>query len=579
MVENDITVRIGGEAGMGLESSGAGFARALVRGGLHVFGVPDFYSRIRGGHNFFTLRAARDPLFSINDPVHILLALDMETVRRHIQDVVPGGAVVYDSKDALPDALQREDVLLIPVPLAALAREVGGLELMRNTLALGIAAGLLEFDLSYVESIVRDNFAKKGEEMIQSNLSVIRKGAEIAAEYKADFPFRLHAVPDAPRRMMLNGTQAFSMGALAGGCRFVAGYPMTPGSPVLVWFAQNGARYGAVAKHVEDEISAINMVIGAAIMGTRAMVPTSGGGYALMVEGTGFAGISETPIVIYNAQRPGPATGLPTRTEQADLLFMLHASQDEFPRMVLAPGTLEEAFQLGWYAFNVAERYQTPVMVLSDQFLADAFRSLDTNAFDFDAVEIDRGALLTDADLDALTERYKRYKITESGISPRALPGHPHAIWVTESNEHDEYPRIEEDAENRIAQQSKRMRKAIPMAQDVPPPTWYGPESAALTLICWGSTYGPVREAVDRLNAQEAGAANMLHFSGLEPFPPTAEGELRKAHKAIVVEGNYTGQLETLIRARTGLSVDGHIRRFDGRPFRPEFILAGLQEA
>lgn len=578
MIKNDITIRIGGEAGMGLESSGAGFAKALVRGGLHVFGVPDFYSRIRGGHNFFTLRAARDPLFSIADPVHILLALDLESVCRHIADLVPGGAVIYDSKDSLPEALRREDVLIIPVPLTQLAREIGGLELMRNTLALGIAAGLLEFDLSYVESIVRDNFAKKGEDVVTNNLNVIRKGAEIAEAYKADFAFRLHAIPNAPQRILLNGTQAFSMGALAGGCRFVSGYPMTPGSPVLVWFAQNGAKYGAVAKHVEDEISAINMAIGAAIMGARALVPTSGGGYALMVEGTGFAGISETPVVIYNAQRPGPATGLPTRTEQADLLFMLHASQDEFPRMILAPGTLEEAFHLGWHAFNVAERYQTPIMVLSDQFLADAFRSLEADALDFDAVEIDRGALLTDADLDTLIERYKRYRITESGVSPRALPGHPNAVWVTESNEHDEVPRIEEDAQNRIEQQSKRMRKAIAMTEDVPPPTWYGPEGAALTLVCWGSTYGPAREAVDRLNAQVAGAANLLHFSGLEPFPPTAEAELRKAHKTVVVEGNYTGQLETLIRARIGFSVDGHIRRFDGRPFKPEFILARLQE-
>ena len=578
MIKNDITIRIGGEAGMGLESSGAGFAKALVRGGLHVFGVPDFYSRIRGGHNFFTLRAARDPLFSIADPVHILLALDLESVRRHIADLVPGGAVIYDSKDSLPEALRREDVLIMPVPLTQLAREIGGLELMRNTLALGIAAGLLEFDLSYVESIVRDNFAKKGEDVVTNNLNVIRKGAEIAEAYRADFAFRLHAIPNAPQRILLNGTQAFSMGALAGGCRFVSGYPMTPGSPVLVWFAQNGAKYGAVAKHVEDEISAINMAIGAAIMGARALVPTSGGGYALMVEGTGFAGISETPVVIYNAQRPGPATGLPTRTEQADLLFMLHASQDEFPRMILAPGTLEEAFHLGWHAFNVAERYQTPIMVLSDQFLADAFRSLEAGALDFDAVEIDRGALLTDADLDTLTERYKRYRITESGVSPRALPGHPNAVWVTESNEHDEVPRIEEDAQNRIEQQSKRMRKAIAMTEDVPPPTWYGPEGAALTLVCWGSTYGPAREAVDRLNAQVAGSANLLHFSGLEPFPPTAEAELRKAHKTVVVEGNYTGQLETLIRARIGFSVDGHIRRFDGRPFKPEFILARLQE-
>ena len=319
---------------------------------------------------------------------------------------------------------------------------------------------------------------------------------------------------------MLNGTQAFSMGALAGGCRFVSGYPMTPGSPVLVWFAQNGAHYGAVAKHVEDEISAINMAIGAAVMGARTLVPTSGGGYALMVEATGFAGMSETPVVIYDAQRPGPATGLPTRTLQADLLFMLHAAQDEFPRMILAPGTMEEAFHLGWQAFNVAERYQTPVMVLSDQYLADAFRSLEADALDFDAVAIDRGALLTDADLDALTERYQRYQITESGISPRALPGHPNAIWVTESDEHDEYRRIVENAQNRIDQHSKRMRKAIPMAEDVPAPRGTVRKTPPLTLVCWGSTYGPAREAVDRLNAQEAGAANLLHFSGLEPFPP-----------------------------------------------------------
>jgi 2-oxoglutarate/2-oxoacid ferredoxin oxidoreductase subunit alpha len=578
MVEHDVTIRIGGEAGMGLESSGAGFAKALVRGGLHVFGVPDFYSRIRGGHNFFTLRTAREPLYSIADPVHVLLALDMETIRRHLADIVSGGAVVYDSKDELPEALQRDDVVFISAPLGEMAREIGGLELMRNTLTLGVAAGLLEFDLSYMEGIIRDNFARKGGDVVDSNIAVARAGAELAEPYVADFPFKLHAVPDAPQRIMLNGTQAFSMGALAGGCRFVSGYPMTPGSPVLLWFAQHAAEYGVVAKHVEDEISAITMAIGAAVMGARSLVPTSGGGYALMVEATGFAGISETPVVIYNAQRPGPATGLPTRTGQADLLFMLHASQDEFPRMVLAPGTLEEAFHLGWHAFNVAERAQTPVMVLSDQFLADAFRSLEADALDFDAVTLDRGDLLTDADLDALTERYKRYKVTESGVSPRALPGHPNAIWVTESNEHDEVPRIRENAQNRIDQQSKRMRKSVAMAEDAPAPTWYGSEGAELTLVCWGSTYGPAREAVDRLNAEEPGRANLLHFSCLEPFPPTAEAELGKAHKTIVVEGNYNGQLETLIRARTGLLMDGHVRRFDGRPFRPEFILAGLEE-
>ncbi|MBN2392936.1 MAG: 2-oxoacid:acceptor oxidoreductase family protein, partial [Anaerolineae bacterium] len=308
MVENAITIRIGGEAGMGLESSGAGFGKALVRGGLYVFGVPDFYSRIRGGHNFFTLRIADQPLYAIDDPVHLLLALDMETIRRHTVDMISGGAIVYDESETLPEDLKRDDVLYIPIPLTALAKELGGAEVMRNTLALGVAIGLLHFEPVYVESIIRDNFASKGDAVIDGNLRLIAKGMELAAPYEAGYPFRVTAIPDAPKRLFLNGTEAFSMGALAGGCRFVSGYPMTPGSPVLIWFAQHAAEHGVVARHVEDEISAINMAIGAGMMGVRALVPTSGGGYALMVEATGLAGMSETPVVIYNAQRPGPAT-------------------------------------------------------------------------------------------------------------------------------------------------------------------------------------------------------------------------------------------------------------------------------
>ncbi len=578
MNEHDLTLRIGGEAGMGLESSGAGFAKALMRGGLWVFGVPDFRSRIRGGHNFFTLRAGPTPLYSIADPVHLLLALDKETIRRHLADVVPGGAIVYDQQLELEDELQREDVVYVPVPLTEMAREIGGAEVMRNTLALGVASGLLDFDLQHVETVIRENFSRKGEEVVDANLKLAQEGVRLSEPFKDDYSFRLRPAAEPPERILINGTQAFALGALAGGGRFVSGYPMTPGSPVLIWFAQHGADYGVVAKHVEDEIAAINMALGAAVMGARSLVPTSGGGFALMVEATGFAGIGEIPVVIYNAQRPGPATGLPTRTEQGDLLFMIHAAQGEFARMVLAPGSIEEAFHLGWHAFNAAERAQTPVMVLSDQFLADAFRSVEPSALNFDAVALDRGKLLTEAELDNLSEDYRRYKVTESGVSPRALPGHPNAVFVTESNEHDEYPRINEEMDNRVAQQSKRMRKVQTLREDVPAPTWYGPEESELTLICWGSTYGPAREAVDRLNTEAAGRANLLHFSGLEPFPPTAEAELNRAQLKIVVEGNYTGQLESLIRTHTGIEADSAIRRFDGRPFRPEYILAQLEE-
>jgi 2-oxoglutarate ferredoxin oxidoreductase subunit alpha len=579
MIQNDLIIRIGGEAGMGLESSGAGFAQALTRGGLYVFGLADYYSRIRGGHNFFSIRAARQPLYSHAEPVHVLLALDTETIRRHVDQIVPGGAVIYDEKDGLPDDLRRSDVNFCSVPLSTLAKEKGGQEVMRNTLALGVTAGLIGFDTSYMASIIRDNFSRKGQDVVDANLRVVEAGFKAGCPFQADFPFRLEAVPDAPTRMLLSGTEAFSLGALAGGCRFVAAYPMTPGSPVLHWFAAHGAEYGVVTKHAEDEIAAINMAIGASYVGARALVPTSGGGFSLMVEGLGLAGITETPIVIYNAQRPGPATGLPTRHEQGDLLFTLYASQGEFPRFVLAPGTIEQAFRAGWQVFNLAERYQTPALVLSDHYLAVAYRTIEADALGFDEVHIDPGALMTQEELDGLEEPYRRFQLTKSGISPRAIPGHPNAVWVTTANEHDEYGAINEEAANRKAQVDKRARKMTGADQELPAPSWYGPEAAQTTFICWGSTYGPLREAVDRLNAERSNRANMLHFSGIYPLPVAAtEAALKKTERTIMVEVNSTGQFEKLLHTYAGWSVDGAVHRYDGRAFTPEYILAHVPE-
>ncbi len=579
MVQDDLTIRIGGEAGMGLESSGAGFAKALTRGGLYVFGLPDYYSRIRGGHNFFSIRVARQPLYSHAEPVHVLLALDTETIRRHVDQIVPGGAVIYDEKDGMPEELHRPDVNFCEVPLSALAQEKGGREVMRNTLALGVTAGLIGFDPTYMERVVRDNFASKGQAVVDANLRVIEAGVQAGCPFQTDFSFKMEAVPDAPPRMILNGTEAFSLGALAGGCRFVSAYPMTPGSPVLHWFAARAADYGVVIKHAEDEIGAINMAIGAGYVGARSLVPTSGGGFALMVEALGLAGITETPVVIYNAQRPGPATGLPTRQEQADLLFTLYASQGEFPRFVLAPGTIEEAFFAGWHSLNLADRYQTPTLVLSDHYLAVASRTVEIDALGFDEVTIDRGELLTTEELDALDEPYRRFKMTQSGISPRAVPGHANAVWVSTANEHDEYGAISEDAANRAAQVDKRARKMAGADQESPKPSWYGPEEAKTTFVCWGSTYGPLREAVDRLNAEQPNRANMLHFSGLHPLHAEAtEAALKRTNRSIVVEGNSTGQFETLLRSYTGFVPDAAIRRYDGRSFSPKYILGQLPQ-
>jgi len=574
MTTNQMTIRIGGAAGDGVESSGAGFCKALARGGLHVFGLPDYYSRIRGGHNFFSIRASDQPLYSHAEPVHLLLALAEETIPRHWDRVVKGGAIVYDS--GLKASLEQwpgNDVLYLPVPLSDIAREKAGTVLARNTVALGVAVGMTGFDLEPMESVIRDNFARKGQAVVDGNLAAAEAGYQEGRKRAAGFPFKLERNSDAPPRMVVNGTQAFSLGALAGGCRFVAAYPMTPGSPVLHWMAAHAARYGVVTKHTEDEIAAINMAIGAAHVGARTLVPTSGGGFALMVEALGLAGMTETPVVIYNAQRPGPSTGLPTRQEQADLLFMLYASQGEFPRFLLAPGTHEECFTVGWRALNLAEKYQTPALVLSDHYLAVAIRTLDLEAFDFEALEIDRGAMLSAAELDTLKGEYLRYRVTDSGISPRAVPGHPKAVYVAAGNEHDESGAITEEPEMRTAQVKKRQRKLIGMAGEMSGPHRYGPQEAEVTFVSWGSTYGPLREAVDQLNAERAGRANLLHFVDLWPFPAEATtAALEPARRLIAVEGNATGQLATLIRANTGKMVDDTILRYDGRAFTPEYI-------
>ena len=573
MTINNMTIRIGGEAGHGVESSGAGFCQALARGGLHVFGLPDYYSRIRGGHNFYSIRVSDHPLYSHAEPVHLLLALTEETIPRHRDKIVEGGAIVYDSNVVQQTGEDPKGFSLLPIPLSDMAKDKAGTVLARNTVALGVTAGLTGLDLEPMEGVIRQNFARKGQAVVDGNLAAIEAGYQEGRKYAADFPFKLERNPDGPPRMVLNGTQAFSLGALAGGCRFAAGYPMTPGSPVLHWMAAHSARYGVVLKHTEDEIAAISMAIGAAHMGARALVPTSGGGFALMVEALGLAGMTETPVVIYNAQRPGPSTGLATRHEQGDMLFMLYASQGEFPRFLLAPSTHEECFVAGWRAFNLAEKCQTPALVLSDHYLAVAVRTLELDAFDFEAVEIERGELLSEAELDALDGEYLRYRITDSGVSPRALPGHPKAVYVATGNEHEESGATTEEPEMRKAQVEKRQRKLIGMAEEMSGPQRYGPAEAEVTFVCWGSTYGPLREAVDRLNAKQPNQANMLHFADLWPFPAEAAmAAFERARKLVAVEVNATGQLATLIRSQTGRQMDDSILKYDGRAFTPEYM-------
>lgn len=587
-VINNLTFKMGGEAGQGVESSGAGFAKALARSGVYVYGLQDYMSRIRGGHNFYEIRVSDRDVQATESAVHVLLPLDVMTVNEHLHEVVPGGAVIMDAPLKVDDnQLTARGVKPIRMPLGEIAgreasdrglpRETG--KIMVNTASLGVAAGITELPFEYIEEVIVENFGgKKGSTIAEANVAVARAAYEEGArEFGGDFEWKIAAKPSKPR-MLINGNQAIAYGAAAAGCRWISMYPMTPATSITEWLASHNRKLGVVVKQCEDEITAILMAIGAAHTGVRAMTATSGGGLSLMVEAVGLAAITETPLVVVDAQRGGPSTGLPTRTEQSDLQFVLHMSQGEFPRVVLAPGTIEECFLAGYRAFNFAEKYQCPVFILTDMNQSTATRAIDPERFDLDAVKIDRGELLTDEQLDALTEPYLRHKLTESGISPRAVPGHPNAVVMTTSDEHYENGQAVEDPEPRVAQMDKRMRKLDLAARDIRPPLLEGPESADVTLVGWGTTYGPIHEACVLLES-EGMTVNHLHYHDIWPFPTARTEEvLSNAKRVIDIENNYTGQLGLVIRMMTGIDIPEKILKYDGRPFAGDEIAAKVRE-
>ncbi len=575
-IVNDMTFKIAGAAGQGVESSGAGFSQALAQGGLHVFALQDYMSRIRGGLNFVQVRVHERPLFCHEDVVHILLPLNEEAFEAYRDDVVQGGGIIFDEGLKVDHRVAASgERRAMPVPLLEIAKEHGE-RVMANTAALGAAAGVVGYAYERLADVIRRNFKRKGDEVVAANLRVARAAYLYAEErYAADFEWKLQQVADPPQRMLMSGNQALALGALAGGCRFISAYPMTPATSIIEWMARREHDFGVVIKHAEDEIAAINMAIGASFVGARAMTATSGGGFSLMVEALGLAGMTEVPLVVVEAQRGGPSTGLPTRTEQSDLLFVVNASQGEFPRLVLAPGTVEECFEVGWRAFNLAEKYQTPVIVLSDELLAASLRTVELDAIDFDNVKIDRGKLLSEEELDALDGEYRRHKFVEDGISPRALPGHAKAVYASASDEHDEFGHITEDQDNRVRMMQKRMAKLETARTEIMPPTRYGAEDAPTVLVGWGSTYGVLREVVDRLDGQ----ARLVHFRDLWPFPVDAAAEALRGGKLVVVENNCTGQFKRLLQGETCIMVDQVISRYDGRSFSPEDVLAALKEA
>jgi 2-oxoglutarate ferredoxin oxidoreductase subunit alpha len=566
----DYTVKIGGEAGQGLQTVGEVLSRVFSRAGYHVFSNQDYESRIRGGHNFYQIRVSEAPVCSSLEKVDILVALDRASIELHRQELTEHGLVLYDSESLKEVA---EEPAFMDVPFKRLAEETGGSPVMANTVATAAVLGMLNMETSILDDLIRGTFRRKGEEVVRENIKAARAGYEYARDNCPRCGFEL-AKPTGGAKALVNTIEAIALGALFSGCKFYAAYPMTPSTGIMTFLASKASEYGLVVEQAEDEIAAINMALGASFSGVRAMTGTSGGGFALMVEGLSLAGMTETPVVIGLGMRPGPATGFPTRTEQGELLFALHAGHGEFPRVLFAPGSPQEAMRLTNKAFDLAEKYQIPAFVLYDQYLADSqwtYGGLDAGGLAY------KDYRLRGEEFKALKE-YKRHAFTESGVTPLGVPGDAPHVVVTDSDEHDEEGHIVEDAQTRVGMVDKRLfRKLKGLKGEIAPPGRYGADRPETVLVGWGSTYGVMKETVDRLNAG-GGKAAMLHFSEICPFP---EGDgyldlLTGADRTVCVESNATGQFERLMRTETGYEFTRRVRRFDGRPFTVDYILRGL---
>ncbi len=551
-------VLIGGEAGQGLVTVGQLLTKSLVRSGCFVVVTQDYQSRIRGGHNTFAIRVSPEEIVAPQEAVDLLVALNAESVTLHRAELAPRGAIVAD--EAFDVSCDR----CLKVPF----KELAGRR-FANVVALGVVGSMLGLSEELVARTVDEFFGKKDPTVAEENRLALSRSFRWC-ESQSSLIDKRSPPENPPQRLMMNGNEAIALGALSAGVRFCSFYPMTPSTSIALNLVSRAREMGLVVEQGEDEIAVINMAIGASFAGAPSMVSTSGGGFALMVEGVSLAGMTETPLVIVVAQRPGPATGLPTRTEQADLEFVLHAGHGEFPRAIFAPGTIEECFHLTRKAFDLAERYQGPMFLLTDQFLADSYRAV--TPFDVgDASPVRPGA-----EGETASPAYRRQAITESGVSPRLLPGMTQHLVVTDSDEHTEDGHLTEDLSARKQMVEKRLRKLGGIRKEVVPPEANGDEKPDVLLLSWGSSKGAVHEAASQLRS-DGRRIGTLHFSQVWPLVPEHfVGLLHNAEEVVSVEGNALGQLARLIRRETGFVIEKQVLRYDGLPLTPEFILREL---
>lgn len=542
---------IGGAAGQGIDTTAAILEKLLKRSGYHVFTIRDFMSRVRGGHNFSLIRFCAEPVHSHSYLLDGIIAMDEETISQHRDQLKEDGFILCDSK------LSASDPRVIAFNMDEMAKTLGNPRIA-GSIAIGVILKLFGESQDGAEDVFRA-FVKQP--LIEINLKALQEGYQLV---ETRFEHREGSYKD---WMLVSGNSAVALGAVAAGLRFYSAYPMSPSTSIMEKLAALGVEAGLVVEQAEDEIAAINMAIGASYAGARAMTGTSGGGFSLMVEALGLSGMAEIPLVAIDVQRPGPATGLPTRTEQSDLRFVISASQGEFPRMVIALRNAADAFYQTMRAFHLAERYQIPVILLSDQYIADATSTVEP--FDPGRIQVMNPASDHDGDGE-----YLRYRYSENGISPRLIPGKTKHLVAIDSDEHDESGWITESAEVRTKMMDKRMKKLEGIRQELMEPVFIGPDGFDTLLLGWGSTWGPITEAIELLNREGNGRYAALVFGDVYPLPQKQLLEKApKAKRVINVEQNATGQLAGLIREQTGIACTGSILKYDGRQISAEEIV------
>ena len=575
----DLNWAVGGEAGDGIDSTGKIFAQALSRAGRHVFTSKDFASRIRGGYTAYKVRTSVDRIESVVDRLDILIALTQRTVEENLDELHEDSIIIYDGERSMMSDFEAPGEMTgLDVPLKRLAEDAGG-AIMRNIVALGAACSVSGFKIEYLDESLEKRFGDKGEAIVENNKKAARLGAEhVEEEYDLSTPYNLETTDN--DYVLLNGDEAIGMGALAAGCRFYSGYPITPATDVMEYLKGRIENYGGIVVQAEDELSAINMALGAARAGARSMTATSGPGIDLMTETFGLVSTSETPLVICNVMRSGPSTGMPTKQEQGDLDQMLYGGHGEVPRFVLAPTNIAECFHKTVEAFNLAEKYQLPVYLTGDLALAVTEQTFEPEAFDMDSVEIDRGKVVDEDDIDEWQNekgQFQPHTITDDGISPRSFPGTGGGAHMSTGLEHDELGRRTEDTEMRIEQVDKRERK-VETAQEEE--DWgyreFGDADADTLVVSWGSNEGAMREAMTLLEADDIDV-RFISVPYIFPRPDLTE-EIEAAEETIVVECNATGQFADLVE-HDALSRVKRINKYNGVRFKADELAEEVKAA